>query len=199
MRNDAQAEALARATRPDGGVQSPAPRTCEMHGLPYVEGRNGCEQCLALFNRSTQRPEPPKSEKSRDLCKIHGFPITHNRKCGRCWSDIQMRAQETRRAKKLQSTVAPAEKPAPVSTKPAAAFTPKPATPRPSDGRGAGGEGHPAVGEGPRIVIEGTAAQRIVRLIQMHRVAGQLDPADADAVRDVVQRQAGLCVLENAR
>ncbi|MCL4233986.1 MAG: hypothetical protein KJ042_05670 [Deltaproteobacteria bacterium] len=70
--------------------------------------------------------------------------------------------------------------------------TAAPTTPRPSDGRGDGGEG-------PRLVIEGAAAQRIVRLIQMHRVAGQLDPADADAVRDVVQRQAGLVVIESTR
>lgn len=41
---------LRRATRgTNGGRPATNDQTCAMHGLPYLDGRHGCERCLALF------------------------------------------------------------------------------------------------------------------------------------------------------
>ena len=51
----------------------------------------------------------------------------------------------------------------------------------------------------PRIILEGGVATRVARLVQMHKVAAQLDAGDADAVRETVERQVGKLIVEAVR
>lgn len=46
---------LRRTTRPRvSNLESQNSFICTMYGLPYVDGRSGCEKCLELFRTSTQ-------------------------------------------------------------------------------------------------------------------------------------------------
>ncbi|MCL4233988.1 MAG: hypothetical protein KJ042_05680 [Deltaproteobacteria bacterium] len=49
INEERQIEALRRAAAPQASRPKPQAFTCAMHDLPYLDGRNGCERCLKLF------------------------------------------------------------------------------------------------------------------------------------------------------